>query len=42
MTETGYKLLDVRYCEEFDDHHIPGATLIPLYELRNRMDELDT
>jgi rhodanese-related sulfurtransferase len=41
MVETGYKLLDVRYPEEFDDHHIPGATLMPLYELRNRMDELD-
>jgi rhodanese-related sulfurtransferase len=41
MVETGYKLLDVRYAEEFDDHHIPGATLMPLYELRNRMDELD-
>lgn len=41
MVETGYKLLDVRYAEEFDDHHIPGAILMPLYELRNRMDELD-
>jgi rhodanese-related sulfurtransferase len=41
MVETGYKLLDVRYPEEFDDHHIPGATLMPLYELRNRIDELD-
>jgi CRP-like cAMP-binding protein len=41
MVETGYKLLDVRYSEEFDDHHIPNATLMPLYELRNRMDELD-
>lgn len=41
MTETGYRLLDVRYAEEFDDHHIPGAILMPLYELRNRMDELD-
>jgi rhodanese-related sulfurtransferase len=41
MYETGYKLLDVRYAEEFDDHHIPGAILMPLYELRNRMDELD-
>lgn len=40
MVETGYKLLDVRYSEEFDDHHIPGATIMPLYELRNRMDEL--
>ena len=26
---------------EFDDNHIPGAILIPLFELRNRMDELD-
>ena len=41
MVETGYKLIDVRYAEEFDDHHIPGSNLIPLYELRNRMDELD-
>jgi rhodanese-related sulfurtransferase len=41
MLETGYELIDVRYSEEYDEHHIPGATLIPLYELRNRMDELD-
>lgn len=41
MVETGYKLIDVRYSEEFDDHHIPNSNLIPLYELRNRMDELD-
>ena len=41
MLETGYDLIDVRYSEEFDEHHIPGATLIPLYELRNRMCELD-
>lgn len=41
MLETGYQLIDVRYSEEYDEHHIPGATLIPLYELRNRIDELD-
>ena len=41
MLETGYCLIDVRYSEEFDEHHIPGATLIPLYELRNRMHELE-
>lgn len=40
MLETGYSLIDVRYSEEYDDHHIPGATLIPLYELRDRMEEL--
>lgn len=41
MAETGYRFIDVRYSEEFDEHHIPGAVLIPLYELRHRMDELD-
>lgn len=41
MLETGYKLIDVRYSEEFDEDHIPGANLIPLFELRNRMAELD-
>lgn len=41
MAETGYELIDVRYPEEFDDHHIPGARLVPLFELRNRMEELD-
>lgn len=41
MIETGYTLIDVRYSEEYDEHHIPGATLIPLYELRNRLNEFD-
>ena len=41
MVETGYRLLDVRYPEEYDEHHIPGATLIPLYELRDRIGELN-
>lgn len=41
MIETGYKTIDVRYAEEFEDHHIPGSILIPLHELRNRMEELD-
>lgn len=41
MLETDYLPIDVRYAEEFDDSHIPGAILIPLFELRNRMDELD-
>ncbi len=40
MLETGYMLIDVRYSEEYDEHHIPGATLIPLYELRDRLNEL--
>ncbi len=41
MLETGYSLIDVRYSEEFDEDHIPGTYLIPLFELRNRMAELD-
>lgn len=41
MLETGYGLIDVRYSEEYDEYHIPGATLIPLYELRNRLYEID-
>lgn len=41
MVETGHVPIDVRYAEEFDDAHIPGAILMPLFELRNRMQELD-
>ena len=41
MVETGYQLLDVRYAEEFDDHHIPGAMLMPLGQLSTRLGELD-
>jgi len=41
MFETDYIPIDVRYAEEYDDSHIPGAILIPLFELRNRMEELD-
>lgn len=33
-------LLDVRQPEEFRAGHIPGSKLIPLGELRSRMDEL--
>ena len=41
MIETDYTPIDVRYAEEYDDAHIPDAILIPLFELRNRMNELD-
>ena len=41
MLDTGHIPIDVRYAEEFDDSHIPGAILIPLFELRTRMAELD-
>lgn len=41
MIETGYKVLDVRYAEEYEMQHIPGSVLIPLNELRDRMNELE-
>ena len=33
-------ILDVRQPAEFQSGHIPGAKLIPLHELRDRIDEL--
>ncbi|MDC0335755.1 rhodanese-like domain-containing protein [Pseudodesulfovibrio sp.] len=36
-----YILLDVRQDWEYEDFHIPGARLIPLVELPDRMDEVD-
>jgi rhodanese-related sulfurtransferase len=38
--EEGAFILDVRTQEEWDDGHIPGATLIPLDELPNRLAEV--
>ena len=35
------ELLDVRYEEEWYEARIPGATIIPLPELRSRIDELN-
>ncbi len=34
-----YLLLDVRTPEEFDQAHIPGAVLIPDYEIADRADD---
>jgi len=36
-----FTLLDVRLPEEYEDEHIPGATLIPLGDLTDRLDEID-
>jgi rhodanese-related sulfurtransferase len=36
-----YTLLDVRQPGEYEKARIPGAKLIPLPELTNRLDELD-
>lgn len=38
----GTYLLDVRERHEWDDAHAPGATLIPLSELTDRVDEVPT
>lgn len=36
-----YNLVDVRQPGEYEEEHIPGAKLIPIGELDNRLDELD-
>ncbi len=40
FTESGYQLVDVRSASEFAGGSIPGATNIPLDELRDRLPEL--
>jgi rhodanese-related sulfurtransferase len=39
--EGSYTLLDVRQPAEYESGRIPGATLIPLPELADRLGELD-
>ncbi len=39
--EGTFTLLDVRQPGEYEKERIPGAKLIPLPELTNRLDELD-
>ncbi|MEA1051732.1 cyclic nucleotide-binding domain-containing protein [Lamprobacter modestohalophilus] len=41
MLDEGYRLLDVRYQEEYEDEHLEDSLLIPLPELRQRMSEID-
>ena len=41
-TEKGYIILDVRTQEEFDEKHIPGAILIPDYEIEEKAPEMLT
>ena len=36
-----YNLVDVRLPREYEKGHLPGARLIPIAELPNRLDELD-
>ena len=40
MIKTAWRPLDVRYAEEYDQGHIPGAIHLPLSELRARADEV--
>ena len=39
--EGTFTLLDVRQPGEYEEAHIPGAKLIPIAQLPNRMGELD-
>jgi rhodanese-related sulfurtransferase len=36
-----YNLIDVRQAKEYERGHIPGARLIPVGELPDRLSELD-
>lgn len=36
----GAALIDVREADEYTEAHVPGATLVPLSELNNRVDEI--
>ena len=38
--ETGAVLVDVRQPDEYDEAHVPGAWLIPLGEVGQRLDEV--
>ena len=40
--DAGAFILDVRQPEEWNESHIPGATLIPLGELESRVNEIPT
>ncbi len=42
MVNDGAMWLDVRHAREFSHYRLPNALSIPLHELRQRMDELDT
>ena len=36
-----YNLVDVRTPKEYEEGHLPGAQLIPVGELKDRLSELD-
>ena len=37
----GYNLVDVRTPKEYERGHLPGARLIPVAEVANRLSEID-
>ena len=37
-SESGYIIIDARTQEEYDEGHIPGAILIPEYEIADRVE----
>ncbi len=40
-TQDSYNLVDVRTPREYEEGHLPGARLMPVGELANRINELD-
>ena len=40
-SEDEYNLVDVRTPKEYEEGHLPGARLIPVADLRDRLSELD-
>ena len=40
LRESGAPLIDVRQPDEYEEFHVPGAVLIPLDELVERVDEV--
>lgn len=42
MIDNGYRLLDVRFPEEYAENRIPGAQLIPLAELNERIGDINS
>ena len=38
-SESGYIIIDARTQEEYDDGHIPGAIMIPEYEIADRAEK---
>lgn len=40
-TDPSLRILDVRTAPEHQQHHLPGALLVPIQELQQRLHELD-